>query len=89
MKNKAEISARNFRKQRPDTALCTRAIVGIDMNGKITIWNQQAEKALLAGTSKDIIGKSIVDTIIPKQLENNHLDQFQHRDGVVNKHYAQ
>ena len=83
-KTKAEISARNFQETKDQILRSALdAIVGIDMNGKITIWNQQAEK-LFGWNLKDIIGKSIVDTIIPKQLENNHLDQFQHRDGVVN-----
>ena len=79
---------RNFRKQKTRYALCTRCNRWDRYERKITIWNQQAEK-LFGWNLKDIIGKSIVDTIIPKQLENNHLRPVSAPGWRRQQHYAQ
>ncbi|NEU07361.1 PAS domain S-box protein [Flavihumibacter sp. R14] len=51
------------------------SIVCMDKDGLVTLWNLQAEK--LFGWKKDeILGKNLVDFIIPEQFREQHMDQL-------------
>ena len=53
-----------------DTA--TEAYVSIDSNSVITDWNQQAE-ATFGWTRAQVIGRSLVDLVIPQRYRERHL----------------
>ncbi len=69
-----------------DTA--TEAYVSIDSNSVITDWNQQAE-ATFGWTRAQVIGRSLVDLVIPERYRERHiqgLKQFlEHGKGSVLK----
>ena len=77
-KKKAEAIARNsedVRKLIMKSAL--DAIICIDTDGKIIVWNTQAE--VLFGWKEEIIlGKQLVDTIIPERYREKHSLGFDH-----------
>ena len=75
-KKKAESDIRNSEDTRRlimNSAL--DAIVCIDEEGKITAWNPQAER-LFGWKEADILGKLLVNTIIPGQYREKHLKGF-------------
>ena len=47
------------------------AIIGMDTNGVINIWTPQAEK-IFGWSQKEIIGRSLADTIIPERYREKH-----------------
>jgi PAS domain S-box-containing protein len=51
------------------------AVVTINHDGRITEWNKSAEH-LFGWTAKDIIGRRIVDTLIPPQYRQAHENGF-------------
>ena len=53
------------------------AIISMDSSGRITVWTPQAEKTF-GWKQKEIIGKTIVDTIIPSQYREQHKRGFAH-----------
>lgn len=53
------------------------AIVIIDSTSKITFWNPQAEK-IFGWTAEEVIGKTLMETIIPTEYENAHRQGMQH-----------
>jgi PAS domain S-box-containing protein len=53
------------------------AIVSSDENGVIISWNPQAEK-LFGWTEKEITGKRLTDTIIPRQYHERHTKGMAH-----------
>lgn len=65
------------------------AIINIDKTGKITFWNNQAEQ--IFGWKKDeVLGKTLPETIIPKQHHNGHENGINHyiktgKGSVLNK----
>ncbi|TAF68926.1 MAG: PAS domain-containing sensor histidine kinase [Flavobacterium sp.] len=48
------------------------AIINIDQKGKITFWNNQAE-VIFGWTKDEVIGKTLIETIIPKQHHTGHM----------------
>ncbi len=48
------------------------AIVGMDVEGKITIWTPQAE-AIFGWKEEEVIGKLVAETIVPEELREAHL----------------
>ncbi|MFD2602744.1 PAS domain-containing hybrid sensor histidine kinase/response regulator [Flavobacterium suzhouense] len=53
------------------------AIITIDINGKITFWNNQAE--VIFGWKRDeVLGKTLNDTIIPNRHKQEHFDGLKH-----------
>ncbi len=53
------------------------AIIGMDTNGEIIIWTQQAEK-IFGWKEREIMGKKLKDTIIPKQYRERHSEGMKH-----------
>src|SRR5690349_2200307 len=53
------------------------AIICIDLNGFITVWNLQAEK-MFGWKEQDILGKELGDTIIPVQHREAHKRGLKH-----------
>ena len=53
------------------------AIICIDVSGVITVWNPQAEK-LFDWNEKEMVGKHLIDTIIPEQYRNEHEKGLNH-----------
>ncbi|UII26836.1 PAS domain S-box protein [Fulvivirga maritima] len=53
------------------------SIVCMDVEGNITFWNEQAEK-VFGWQSDEVLGKSMVETIIPQRYRNSHLEGFKH-----------
>ncbi|RYZ49148.1 MAG: PAS domain-containing sensor histidine kinase [Sphingobacteriales bacterium] len=53
------------------------AIIGIDINGKIIIWNPQAE-ALFGWTRQEILGESLTEKIVPERFRERHDSGFRH-----------
>lgn len=51
------------------------AIICINTSGKITVWNPQAEK-IFGWKEKEIIGKTLTETIIPNQYREHHQRGF-------------
>ena len=51
------------------------AVVTINNNGRITEWNKSAEE-MFGWTAKEIIGRRLVDTIIPPQYREAHETGF-------------
>ena len=47
------------------------AIICVDVNGKIIVWNPQAEK-IFGWKENEAIGRSLADTIIPEQHKDAH-----------------
>lgn len=75
-KTKAEISARDFQETKDQILRSALdAIVGINMEGEITIWNQQAER-LFGWLFKEVVGKNVTDIIIAKQHRDQHFSWF-------------
>ncbi|RDI10358.1 PAS domain S-box-containing protein [Flavobacterium sp. AG291] len=53
------------------------AIITIDIKGKITFWNNQAE--VIFGWKRDeVLGKTLNDTIIPNRHKQQHFDGLKH-----------
>lgn len=59
------------------------AIICIDLNGGITVWNPQAEK-IFGWTFEEVKGKQLTETIIPVPYRSRHQEGMQHylRTGV-------
>lgn len=53
------------------------AIINIDQKGKITFWNNQAE-VIFGWTKEEVIGKTLTETIIPKQHHQGHMTGMKH-----------
>ncbi|MGL2992585.1 PAS domain S-box protein [Flavobacterium sp. TSSA_36] len=53
------------------------AIITIDKKGKITFWNRQAE-VIFGWKKEEVIGKSLTETIIPKQHHQGHDNGMKH-----------
>jgi two-component system, NarL family, sensor histidine kinase UhpB len=51
------------------------AIICINITGEITVWNPQAEK-MFGWKENEIIGKKLIETIIPEQNRKSHSDGF-------------
>ncbi len=51
------------------------AIICIDKTGAITVWNSQAER-LFGWTEGEILGKQLVESIIPEQYRKGHTEGF-------------
>ncbi|HXA28051.1 MAG TPA: EAL domain-containing protein [Candidatus Angelobacter sp.] len=56
---------------RSTIVLATDAFIGMDEAGLITAWNPAAER-MFGWTSAEVEGRSLVDTIIPKQHRSAH-----------------
>lgn len=52
------------------------AVVAIDSNSMITEWNPQAEMTF-GWTQQEVLGRSLVETIIPERYRKAHLDGIQ------------
>ncbi len=77
-KKKAEAAIRHsedVRKQIMNAAL--DAIICIDTSGTITVWNQQAEK-MFGWEAEEIMGKELVEIIIPYPYREAHKKGFSH-----------
>jgi PAS domain S-box-containing protein len=53
------------------------AIITIDIKGKITFWNKQAE-SIFGWSEKEVLGKSLTETIIPKRHKTGHNNGMNH-----------
>jgi PAS domain S-box-containing protein len=53
------------------------AIVCVNIKNRITVWNKQAEK-IFGWSEEEVIGKQLVDTIIPEKYRERHLKGFNH-----------
>lgn len=53
------------------------AIITIDKEGKVTDYNQAAEK-ILGWSAAEILGQSMADFIIPKKMRDAHLEGMNH-----------
>lgn len=53
------------------------AIINIDHKGKITFWNTQAE-VIFGWEKEEVIGKTLTETIIPKQHHQGHNNGMKH-----------
>lgn len=53
------------------------AIICIDVEGNITVWNSKAE-IIFGWSEKEIMGKKLTETIIPKQYREAHNKGFNH-----------
>ncbi|TRX39477.1 PAS domain-containing hybrid sensor histidine kinase/response regulator [Flavobacterium restrictum] len=53
------------------------AIITIDIKGKITFWNQQAE-FIFGWKSDAVLGKSLTETIVPNQHKKGHDNGMKH-----------
>lgn len=53
------------------------AIITIDKKGNITFWNTQAE-VIFGWTKEEVIGKTLTETIIPKQHHQGHNAGMKH-----------
>ena len=53
------------------------AIICLDASGAITFWNPQAEK-IFKWEEKEILGRLLADTIIPKQYREQHKKGLAH-----------
>ncbi|HYE48993.1 MAG TPA: PAS domain S-box protein [Azospirillaceae bacterium] len=61
-----------------DTAL--DAIVGIDQDGRITLFNPAAERAF-GWTRSEVLGRPVADTIVPPQHRSGHIAGMARRRG--------
>lgn len=53
------------------------AIITIDNEGKITFWNNQSE-VIFGWKKEEVLGKSLTETIIPKQYHQGHNNGMKH-----------
>lgn len=53
------------------------AIITIDISGRITFWNPQAEKTF-GWTEEEVLGKNLADTIIPPLYQSTHKRGMNH-----------
>ncbi len=53
------------------------AFIEINVDGVITDWNKESER-LFGWSRQEAIGKTLVETIVPVQLRNQHLQGIQH-----------
>jgi PAS domain S-box-containing protein len=53
------------------------AIITINKKGKITFWNDQAE-TIFGWKKEEVIGKTLADTIIPKEHKKGHSEGMKH-----------
>lgn len=53
------------------------AIITIDVKGIITFWNSQAE-SIFGWSEKEVLGKTLNETIIPKQHKKGHTNGMKH-----------
>jgi PAS domain S-box-containing protein len=53
------------------------AIITIDIKGKITFWNKQAE-TIFGWSEKEVMGKLLTETIIPDQYKEGHTKGMKH-----------
>ena len=47
------------------------AVIGMDIDGKVTAWNRQAE-VIFGWGREEVLGKSVADLIIPTELRPSH-----------------
>lgn len=66
-----ELESRD-KKNRAILATTHEAFVGIDENSRICDWNEQAE-ATFGWTQQEVIGQSLVETIIPERYRLQHM----------------
>jgi PAS domain S-box-containing protein len=75
-KKKAELAVRNSEEvRRLIMSSALDAIVCINRDGAITVWNPQAEK-MFGWKETEITGKTLTETIIPKKYRNIHTQGF-------------
>ena len=53
------------------------AIVCVNRKNQITVWNRQAEK-IFGWNEKEILGKHLIETIIPEKYREQHIKGFNH-----------